>query len=236
MSVITISATDVIPGASATVDELEAGEVIAAGDLVCNIDGVAYKADADHATPARAVVAGMATNSALAIGQPVFVQKNSTITVGAVLEKGLPYFLSQTAGKMCLAADLGAGSRPCLVGFAATTSTLTIGVKASSVQYAAQVNIATTVGGGSTNEIQSVEVRYATGGTFTLTYDGQTTGNIAYNANAAAIEAALEALSNITAVSVSGAGTLASPFLVTFEDGTTNVPQMTATITNLLPA
>lgn len=37
----------------------------------------------------------------------------------------------------------------------------------------------------------------ATGGTRTITFSGQTTGNIAYNANAATITSALEALSNI---------------------------------------
>lgn len=42
----------------------------------------------------------------------------------------------------------------------------------------------------------------ATSGNFTITYDGQTTGNIAYNASAANIKTALEALSNITTVTV----------------------------------
>ena len=48
-----------------------------------------------------------------------------------------------------------------------------------------------------TNETQTVRVTNATGGTFTLTFDGQTTAPIAFNATAAAIQAALEALSNI---------------------------------------
>ena len=39
----------------------------------------------------------------------------------------------------------------------------------------------------------------ATGGTFTLTFNGQTTAPLAFNATAAQIEAALEALSNIGA-------------------------------------
>lgn len=51
-----------------------------------------------------------------------------------------------------------------------------------------------------TNEIQKVTVDPAvTGGTFTLTFDGQTTGNIAYNASASTMDTALEALSNIGA-------------------------------------
>ena len=38
-----------------------------------------------------------------------------------------------------------------------------------------------------TNESQIVRVQGATGGTFTLTFDGQTTAPIAFNANAATI-------------------------------------------------
>lgn len=50
------------------------------------------------------------------------------------------------------------------------------------------------------NEKQTVEITYdtvPTGGTFTLTYSAQTTAGIAYNANAATVQSALEALSNI---------------------------------------
>ena len=48
-----------------------------------------------------------------------------------------------------------------------------------------------------TNESQTVRDNNATGGTFTLTFDGQTTAPIAYNATNAVTQAALEALSNI---------------------------------------
>ena len=84
------------------------------------------------------------------------------------------------------------------------------------------------------NEVQQVAVTGApTGGSFTLTYAGQTTGAIAWNANAAAVQAALIALSNIgpTDVVVTGGPAPATAFVVTFQ-GTlagTNVAQMTAT-------
>ena len=42
-----------------------------------------------------------------------------------------------------------------------------------------------------------MSVSNATGGTFTLTFDGQTTAPIAFNATAAQVQAALEALSTI---------------------------------------
>lgn len=57
------------------------------------------------------------------------------------------------------------------------------------------------------NEIQTVGIDDATtGGHFHLTYDGQTTGEIAWNANAGTVDAALEALSNIDAGDVSVTG------------------------------
>ena len=59
-----------------------------------------------------------------------------------------------------------------------------------------------------TNEVQTVTVSGATGGTFTLTFDGQTTAPIPFPLVNSSIEAALEALSNLTDVAVTGtAGT-----------------------------
>lgn len=55
------------------------------------------------------------------------------------------------------------------------------------------------------------------GGTWTLTFRGQTTGPIAHNASAADVKAALDALSNIDSVTVTGSGTSASPWIVTFD-------------------
>ncbi len=92
----------------------------------------------------------------------------------------------------------------------------------------------TTPGTGPTNEVQTVTVS-ADGGTFTLTFDGQTTSALAYNVSAADMQTALRALSNIDAdgVTVSGGpgdigGT--APYTVTFVagQGGTNVAQMTA--------
>jgi hypothetical protein len=58
-----------------------------------------------------------------------------------------------------------------------------------------------------TNEVQSVAITGGpTGGTYTLTFSGQTTAGIAYNATAAAVQAALEALTNIAPGDVVCAG------------------------------
>jgi hypothetical protein len=83
------------------------------------------------------------------------------------------------------------------------------------------------------NEVQRIAITGApTGGGFTLTYDGETTATIAYNAAASAVQSALEALSNIVPgdVSCSGGALPSSPVDVTFGGhlGDQDVEQMTA--------
>jgi hypothetical protein len=88
------------------------------------------------------------------------------------------------------------------------------------------------------DEVQTVTITGSpTGGTFTLTFNGQTTGNIAYNATAATVQAALEALSNINVgdVTVAGGPGPGTPWTVTFDATDSggqfhgaNVSQMTA--------
>lgn len=85
-----------------------------------------------------------------------------------------------------------------------------------------------------TNEVQTVTITGTpTGGTFTLTYSGQTTAAIAYNATSAGVLAALQALSNIgdNDVAVTGGPGPGTPYVVTFKGvlGGTDVAQMTAT-------
>jgi hypothetical protein len=83
------------------------------------------------------------------------------------------------------------------------------------------------------NEVQTVAFSgTVTGGTFTLTFAGQTTAGIAYNATAAAVQSALEALSTIGAgnVSVTGGPGPGTPYAVAFVGALagTDVAQMTA--------
>jgi hypothetical protein len=91
---------------------------------------------------------------------------------------------------------------------------------------------------GGTNEVQTVTITGTpTGGTFTLTFDGQTTSTIAYNAIASAVQSALVALSNISTgdVTVGGGPGPGTPWTVTFtgQYASTDVPQMTASGTGL---
>lgn len=84
------------------------------------------------------------------------------------------------------------------------------------------------------NEVQTITITGTpTGGTFTLTYAGQTTGAIAYNAAAAAIQTALQALTTIgtgNAVVTGGPGP-GTPYVVTFTQalGLQDLALMTAT-------
>lgn len=86
---------------------------------------------------------------------------------------------------------------------------------------------ATDAAGGNTNEVHVVTLSNATGGTFTLSFGGQTTAAIAYNASAGTVETALENLSTIDDIAVSGSA--GGPYAVTFQ-GThagTNVAVLT---------
>jgi len=84
------------------------------------------------------------------------------------------------------------------------------------------------------DEVQTLDrTGTISGGSFTLTMDGQTTGAIAYDANAATIEAALEALTNIGSgnVTVTGGPVSSTDVVLTYsgELAGTNVPLISIT-------
>lgn len=88
--------------------------------------------------------------------------------------------------------------------------------------------------GNGTDEVQRATITGTpTGGTFTLTYAGQTTTPIAYNATPAAVQSALEALSNVGVgdIVVTGGPGPATPYTFTFQGGLADldVALMTAT-------
>jgi len=81
------------------------------------------------------------------------------------------------------------------------------------------------------NAQQTVAVDLATSGTFTLTYSGQTTSAIAYEATSATVATALKALSNIGDTDVIVTGSAGGPWTVEFvgDLGFTDVAALTAT-------
>ncbi len=83
-----------------------------------------------------------------------------------------------------------------------------------------------TQGAAGTNEVQVISVDAAvTGGTFTLTFNGQTTAALAWNATVAQVQAALAALSTVGAGNVSVSLNGSGDWVVTFQSalGGTNV-------------
>lgn len=81
------------------------------------------------------------------------------------------------------------------------------------------------------NETQTVTLTgMPTGGTFTLTFDGDTTAAIAWNATAGAVETALEALGSIGSGNANVSGSAGGPWTVEFAGslGGANQPALTA--------
>ena len=85
-----------------------------------------------------------------------------------------------------------------------------------------------------TNENQTIAVANATGGTFTLTFAGQTTAPIAFPLVNTDIEAALEALPNVDDVAVTGTAARTVNFRGNWSQQ--DVPQMTADASGLTSA
>lgn len=88
------------------------------------------------------------------------------------------------------------------------------------------------------SEVQTVTVAGATGGTFTLTFNGQTTAPIAFGATAAAVQTAFLALSTVGAGNATVTGSAGGPFTITFT-GTKagiNQPPVVANPASLTPA
>lgn len=85
-----------------------------------------------------------------------------------------------------------------------------------------------------TNEVQTITPGGTiTGGTWNITFNGYTTSNLAYNATAAQVQAALEALPSIGTgnILVTGGPLTSGPFTLTFvvDLGYMDVPQITLT-------
>jgi hypothetical protein len=70
-----------------------------------------------------------------------------------------------------------------------------------------------------------------TGGTFTLTFNGQTTSGIAYNAAASAVQSALVALSTVGAGNATVSGSAGGPYTVTFTGVTGTLTASGASLT-----
>lgn len=90
---------------------------------------------------------------------------------------------------------------------------------------------------GYSSEVQLVTISGATGGTFMLSFEGDSTTALPYTATAAAVQAALAALPSIGSGNVAVTGLAGGPFTASFQNalGGTNLPVMGSSATGLTP-
>lgn len=82
------------------------------------------------------------------------------------------------------------------------------------------------------DETVTVTLTNATGGSFTLTFGGDTTDSIAWNAAASAVQSALELLSSIGASNVQVSGAAGGPYTVRFVNDLAHTPLGAVTYTD----
>lgn len=135
MADLTITGTSV-KRVTGTPSTKYAGATITAG-MAIYVDPVTktiFPTDAD--VLATAVADGIALNGAV-VGQPVsYLPAEATITIGATVVTGTAYFLSTTAGAICLQTDLASGDFPFFVGFAINTTDIKLVMSGAGVAKA----------------------------------------------------------------------------------------------------
>lgn len=133
MADLSITATSVIAGADSVGENGFLGATVTAGQLVYkdSADGLWKLADANGAAALR-TPGGIALNGGVS-GQPVRVHKSGDITLNSVLTVNTAYFLSDTPGGICPAADLGSGEYGTFVGIAKSTTVLKVNLTSSGV-------------------------------------------------------------------------------------------------------
>jgi hypothetical protein len=138
MADLTITAANVVAGSGARVEHGTAGATITAGQVVyldSTTTGKWQLADNNSATAAVRSPRGIALNGA-SLNQPIAVQTDGPLTIGATLTAGVAYYLSDTPGGICPVADLTSGEYPTLLGLATSTSVLDVDIQNSGVALA----------------------------------------------------------------------------------------------------
>jgi hypothetical protein len=137
MADLTITAANVLSGSGARIVHGKAGAAVTAGQTVYQdpADQRFKLADCDNASAAVRALSGIALNGA-ANGQPLAVQFDGEIALGAVLTAGATYYLSPNPGGIAPLADLGSGDFPTVIGLAESTSVLRLGITAAGAALA----------------------------------------------------------------------------------------------------
>lgn len=134
MADLVITAASVLSSGRNRIDHGTAGAAVTAGQAVYKDAATAnyLLADSNSATVAARTPVGIALHAA-ANGQPLAVQQDGDITIGATLTAGTDYWLSDTPGGICPRADVGSGENAVFMGVAKSTSVLSLEIKASGV-------------------------------------------------------------------------------------------------------
>lgn len=138
MTDLVITAANVVKGSNAKTRTGVAGTTITAGQTLYKdtTDSDKYKLyDADSATEIVRVLAGVALNSASA-GQPITMQYEGNITIGATVAAGTVYLGSDTAGGIMPDADSEAGDYVTVLGIGISTTQIRLKFIDSGVAHA----------------------------------------------------------------------------------------------------
>lgn len=137
MADVSITASAVLPGDDATLENGTSGATIAAGQRVYldTATGRYELADADAATVLERRTRGIALNSA-SDGQPLRILRAGDLTVNAVLTAGVTYYGSPTPGGICPRADVLTGDFVEIIGVAKSTTVLAVALQYPAVASA----------------------------------------------------------------------------------------------------
>ena len=107
------------------------GEAVTAVQPVYLDSGQYFKADTSTST--KATVVGVSLIAGDLNGSSIIVPDESKLDLGAILTKGVYYYLGSTAGTIVPYADLTTGEYVTRIGFAESTSVLLLDIEATGI-------------------------------------------------------------------------------------------------------
>lgn len=139
MADLSITAASVVYVSGSVDKSKNAGATITAGQTVyLDSDTDTWKLCDSDSSATTAACAGVALHGSLS-GQPLAVQTDGVITIGATLVQGNPYYTSDTAGGIKPVADMDADDYVCLLGVAISTTNLQLILNFPGVLWVAPV-------------------------------------------------------------------------------------------------
>ena len=164
-----------------------------------------------------------------------------TLSFGGQTTSALAYNASAATVQAALQAlsSIGAGNATVTTAVSGSYAVTLTGTLASSAQLITATSSlvpasSSTLTYTGTADIQVVTLGSPTGGTFTLSFGGQTTSALAYNASAATVQTAFLSLSSVGSGNATVTGSAGGPYTVTFTGSLANITQSPITATSSL--